>query len=378
MILHPLSLLSDLKKAGGKINDDIRSVNYFMNLLDRKNMNNIQVRKVWLEYKATSDENKLDLSTAIILVQASAKNVIEEGKRSRLYFINAAHAYTLDNENANHRFYINFVHALFQCGLQYVQDAFDQLNNDTELKISPAYRTKVITLLNAAIEEYHTYGLRSDMVYDDDLPLPQTTTENQDSNNAEYVLERMALYVDSHIKNYCCKPKKNHEKGTNDHEAVAAKQQQYVTDIKNAAYEKDWIKALETFETASLEFPNNTFIYNAILHAADECNRWAYAKILYIHMTTKPHYFADRDTHNHALSIFLKKIDSEFSWAEYASNELERLDNPENLLPSPTRANPCSSTVAENPFSLFNTQIGEFVIHPAPEQKISSFLINGF
>lgn len=393
MILNSLSLLSDLIEAGGKIKNDPRSINYLMSHLDKKNMSNVEVRKVWLEYKDAVEQNKLDLSTAIILVQASAKNVIEGGRPSRLYYIKAAHSYTLDAKNANHRFYINFVHALFQCGPHHVQDIIDQLNSDTKLKISKSYRKKVITLLNAAVKEYHTYGLRSDMVYDDDLPVPPITTENQDSNIAiqKQILERMALYVDSHIKNYNYKPIKYHEKGAKktvntemqampqekkieapNHKAelLAAKQQQYVTDINNAAYEKDWTKALETFEAACLEFPNNIFIYNAILHAADECNRYTYAKILYIYMITTPQHFADIYTHTHALSIFLK-IDSEFSLAEYAYNELKRLSNLGGLAPSPTRADPCLTTFAENPFSLFNAKAGECVMqmHPAPEKR---------
>ncbi|GEM_PF-4809573 len=337
------SLLLNLIESGRVINSDSRSINYSISTYCKNSDNNLTLRKLWLIYKDGVRLNKINLSTASLLVQASSRIVREEGKVSRVYYTKAAHAYTLTAGNGTQRFYINLVHSLLSCGSEYLAHAYTQIK--TLASISS--KDKLIAMLDAAVEEYKTFGLRNNVVYADDQLLTQTssTTEKHPTTNnvdpSEQILHEMAEHVDRHIKNYSSKcvnpsikveninkqipvaPEKNESLSRNQ-EAVllTIKQKQLATAIERAADEKNWMSATDIFDKAIEEIPNCPLIYNAMLLAADKCNCRTYGKILYVKTITDN--FADINTHINAL-IILAKTYGELDWAWYAYSEIKRL-----------------------------------------------------
>lgn len=339
------SLLLDFIKFGGTIREDTRSINYLISTLSPYSSDNFTLLQIWLIYKEALKPNKIDLSTAILLVQASGKKVVERGTPSRLYYIKAAHAYTLKAENGSQRFYINLVHSLYSCGSKDLADVYTQIQ-DPVLEISFESRDRLKTMLDSAVKEYQTFGLRDNVVYADDQRLPQTqsTTEKHPITNhvyqAEQSLQTMAVHVDKQIKDYCAKFAGPHEKvkkaktqapivtekfksSHQEAELLAIKQQQYISDIECAAEEKNWIRATEIFDKAIAELPNNSFIYNAMLLAGDKCNCDAsYAETLYSKAIKDN--FADINTHINAFLVF-SKTRSKLDRAWYAYSEIKRL-----------------------------------------------------
>ncbi len=335
-------LLQNFIKLKRKVESDSRALNYLISTLCQENSDNFTLRKIWLIFKDKLLPT-IDLSTAIFLVQASGINVTEQGKLSRLYYIKAAHAYTLKAKNGNQRFYINLVHSLHSCGCKDLTDIYTQIQDPT-FNIPPESRDKLKTLLDAAVQEYQTFGLRNNVVYPDDQHLPQTqstTKKHQVINQAEQLLQEMAACVDKQIKDHCSTFSDLHEKVEEfktqtptvtekselSHEEatllLAGKQQHYITAIQCAAEEKNWINAMAIFDHAITEIPNSALLYNAMLLAADKCNcDPLYAKHLYVKATTEN--FADINTYINAFLVFSKTYD-EFPWAWYTYSEIKRL-----------------------------------------------------
>ncbi len=193
-------LLFDLKALGKLIGSDSRSINYYLNTFLKKEITNVLLRKMWHIYKEAVTSHKVDLTTAILLVQASGINVTEQGLLSRVYYIKTAYAYILNSDIISKRFYMNMVHSLLNCGSEYLEEAYHQIQ---EAELPAVIKNKHKSMLDAAVAEYDKEGLKKDVIYSDENLSQQIQQSSQVMSNIsqdEKLLQQMTEQVQKDIK----------------------------------------------------------------------------------------------------------------------------------------------------------------------------------